>query len=156
MIELAFTYKASSAVIFIKIKELLETKMNSRKESFISIFSDNFPSLRQPGKPISMRHQWQKHAFRGCVDTGPFKSGLIPKKPKRRSITLPCFFLLVYALGFAAIFVFLFHDFTGPIDQDDMVEVQNDTLRARHPKLEYAIMMKLCEKYSQNCKKLLN
>jgi len=133
--------------------------MNSRKESFISIFSGNFSSRRQPGKPISMRHQWQKHAFRGCADTEPFKSGLTPKNSKRRSITMPCFFMLVYALGFAAIFIFLFYDFTGPVDRestrDDIVEVQNDTFRVRHPMLEYAIMKKLCEKYSQNCEKLI-
>ena len=72
---------------------------------------------------------------------------------------MPCFFILVYALGFAAIFIFLFYDFTGPVDResirDDIVEVQNDTFRARHPMLEYAIMKKLCEKYSQNCEKLI-
>ena len=78
--------------------------MNSRKESFISIFADNFSTRRQTW-PTSMRQQWQKHAFRGCVDTEPFKSGLTPKKSKRRSITMPCFFILVYALGIAAIFV---------------------------------------------------
>ena len=128
--------------------------MNSRKESFISIFSDNFPSRRQPEKPISIRHQWQKHAFRGCVDTEPFMAGLIPKKSKRRSTSLPCFYLLVYALGFAAIFVFLFYDFTGPVDQDDIDEMQNSSARKSHPKLDYEIMMKLCAKYAQNCNKL--
>ena len=130
--------------------------MNSRKESFISIFSDNFQSRRQPEKPISIRHQWQKHAFRGCVDTEPFMAGLIPKKSNRRSTSLPCFYLLVYALGFAAIFVFLFYDFTGPVDQDDIDEMQMQSASDRkpHPKLDYEIMMKLCAKYARNCNKL--
>ena len=127
--------------------------MNSRKESFISIFSDNFPSRRQPEKPISIRHQWQKHAFRRsrCVDTEPFMAGLIQK---RRSTSLLCFYLLVYALGFAAIFFFLFYDFTVPVDQDDIDEMQNSSARKSHPKLDYVIMMKLCAKYARNCNKL--
>ena len=128
--------------------------MNSRKESFISIFSDNFQSRRQPEKPISIRHQWQKHAFRGCVDTEPFMAGLIPKKSNRRSTSLPCFYLLVYALGFAAIFFFLFYDFTGHVDQDDTDEMQNSSARKSHSKLDYGIMMKLCAKYARNCNKL--
>ena len=134
--------------------------MNSRKESFISIFPDNFSSRRHTW-PTSIPHQWQKHKFRGCPDTEPFKSGLTPKKSKRRSTTMPCFFILVYVLGFAAIFVFLFYDFTGPVDQDESrrisdkySEVQNNTFRVRHRKLEHVIMKKLCKKYPQNCEKL--
>ena len=96
----------------------------------------------------------QKHAFRGCVDTEPFMTGLIQKKSKRRSTSFPCFFLLVYALEFAAIFVFLFYDFTGHVDQDDTDEMQNSSARKSHSKLDYGIMMKLCAKYARNCNKL--